>query len=79
MFWGALRLNFGSHFEVILEALGLRKNSEKCATIIKFSGLTRSRQGLFAGLDCGRILLMVFLSFSHFLLFRGSHFETFWG
>ena len=78
MFLGALRLNFGSHFDVILGALGLRKNSEKCATVIKSSGLTLSRQGLFAGLDCGRVLLLVFSFCFDFLLFRGSRFDTFW-
>ena len=78
MFSGAPRLNFGSQFDVILGALGLRKNSEKCATVIKSSGLTLSRQGLFAGLDCGCVLIIVFFIFSDFLLFRASHFETFW-
>ena len=69
MFLGALRLNFGSHFDVIVGALSLRKNSEKCATVVNFSGLTPSRQGLFAGLDCGCVLIIVFLIFSDFLLF----------
>ena len=52
MFLVALRLNLGSHFDVILGTLGLGKNSEKSVTVITFSGLTPSRQGLFAGLDC---------------------------
>ena len=69
MFLGALTLNFSSHFDVILGALGLWKNSEKFVTVIKFCGLTPSRQGLFAGLDCGCVLIIVFLIFSDFLLF----------
>ena len=63
MFLGALTLNFSSHVDVILGALGLWKNSEKCVTVVNFSGLTPSRQGLFAGLDCGCVLSIMFFDF----------------
>ena len=59
-------IHFGYHFDSILEALGLWKNSWKCVTVIKFTGLTSSRHTLFAGLDGGCVLILGFCSFFQF-------------
>ena len=59
----ALRLHFGFHFDSLWGALGLWKNSWKCVTVINFRGLTPCRQSLFAGLDCGCVLMVLFSRF----------------
>jgi hypothetical protein len=63
---GALRLYVGSHFDSLLGARGLWKNSWKCVTVINFRGLAPSRRSLFAGLDCGCVLMMSFCRFLWF-------------
>ena len=47
----------------LCEPWAFGKNSEKCATVINLRGLTPSRQSLFAGLDCGCVLMMGFYDF----------------
>ena len=53
------RLHFSIHFNTFLGDLGLFKNSWKCVTIINFRGLTPSRPGLLAGLDCECVLILI--------------------
>ena len=66
MILGALRLNFRSRFTSLLWALGFWKNMWKFITVVNFRGSTPSRRSLFAGLDCGCILMMSFCSFLWF-------------
>ena len=60
---GGPGLHFGSHFASLLGSLGLCKKCQKCVTIINFRGLASSRHGLFAGLDCGCVLMTSFCGF----------------
>ena len=61
--FGCPRLHLSFHFGCLVRALSLWKNSEKCVLVIHFRGLTPSRQCLFAGLDCGCVLLIGFRRF----------------
>ena len=57
---GARRLHFSINFEVILRVLELWKNLQNCVTVINFRGLALSRYSLFASLDCGCVLIVIF-------------------
>ena len=59
----APRLHFSSHFDSLVGALGLWKNLQNCVTVIKFSVLTPSKHGPFAGLARGSVLMMFFFAF----------------
>ena len=63
---GARRLHFSSFLCVLLGALGLWKNTEKCVPASNFRGSAPSRRSLFAGLDCGCVLMLSFCSFLWF-------------
>ncbi len=71
---GALRLHFCSHFDSLLGALGLWKNIWKCVTVVNFRDLAPSRQSLFAGLDCGCVLMVSFCRFLWFWVVLGLPF-----
>ena len=62
----ALRLHFGSHFDIIVGALGLWKNSSNCISISNFRGLDPSRRSLLVGLDHGCVLMTSFFGFLWF-------------
>ena len=61
MILSALRLHFGFHFDSLLGHPQNSKNLQNHCKLLPKWGSAPSRQSFFEGLDCGCVLMMIFL------------------